>query len=125
MWRKSLRADYDPIVDIRPIRASSKSIGTGTDPQNPILAAVRETLKYSVKPSDMIADRNWFLELTRQLNKMRFIASGGILKDILRQDEESEKEMLLLREAESADELVSVYFDWFKPLQRYKRKNEQ
>ena len=123
MWRKSLRADYDPIVDIRPIRGSSKSIGS--DPQNPVIAAARETLKYSVKPTDMIADRIWFLELTRQVNKMRFIASGGILKDILRPDEESEKEMLLLRDAEEADGLPSVYYDWHKQLQRYKRKAEQ
>ncbi|KEM81862.1 replication family protein, partial [Escherichia coli 7-233-03_S3_C1] len=39
-----------------------------------------ETLKYSVKPEDMANDPEWFLELTRQLHKRRFISTGGALK---------------------------------------------
>jgi hypothetical protein len=33
-------------------------------------------LKYCTKESDMVADREWFLELTSQLHKMRAIATG-------------------------------------------------
>ncbi len=40
-------------------------------------SAVAETLKYSVKPEDMANDPEWFLELTRQLHKRRFISTGG------------------------------------------------
>ncbi|WP_176687188.1 protein rep, partial [Escherichia coli] len=35
------------------------------------------TLKYSTKPADMVADPEWFLELTRQTHKRRFVATGG------------------------------------------------
>jgi hypothetical protein len=41
------------------------------------MPGIRETLKYSVKPSDMMADVCWFLEMTRQLAKLRFIAWAG------------------------------------------------
>ena len=53
-----------------------------------------ETLKYAVKPDDIIADnenpksREWFYELTRQTHKLRFVATGGVLKDALRRDED-------------------------------------
>ena len=42
--------------------------------------AVAETLKYSTKPADMVADPEWFLELTRQTHKRRFVATGGALR---------------------------------------------
>jgi hypothetical protein len=119
-WRDALRIDYDPVVDVRPVRAATtisvEANGTG------IVGAIRETLKYSVKPSDMKADVAWFLEITRQLRKLRFIASGGLLKDVLRPEEETEEQLLLLREAEQSDEKASVFFDWNRPVQRYKRQ---
>ncbi|MDI5349339.1 protein rep [Salmonella enterica subsp. enterica serovar Kentucky] len=30
----------------------------------------------------MVADPEWFLELTRQTHKRRFVATGGALKDV-------------------------------------------
>ncbi|MDI5829362.1 protein rep, partial [Salmonella enterica subsp. enterica serovar Kentucky] len=47
-----------------------------------IRAMGAETLKYSTKPADMVADPEWFLELTRQTHKRRFVATGGALKDV-------------------------------------------
>jgi hypothetical protein len=82
---------------------------------------VRETLKYSVKPSDMKVDAAWFLELTRQLRKLRFIASGGVLKNVLRPEAESEKDLLLLREAKPSDEKASMFFAWKWAQKRYRR----
>ncbi|MDI5568585.1 protein rep, partial [Salmonella enterica subsp. enterica serovar Kentucky] len=43
-----------------------------------VRGAVAETLKYSTKPADMVADPEWFLELTRQTHKRRFVATGGM-----------------------------------------------
>ncbi|MFN6483572.1 MULTISPECIES: protein rep [unclassified Nostoc] len=37
-------------------------------------------LKSQVKESDLMGDKEWFLELTRQLHKSRAIAVGGILR---------------------------------------------
>jgi plasmid rolling circle replication initiator protein Rep len=114
VWRLALRVDYNPVVDVRVVRrAASREDG--------IMPAVRETLKYSVKPSDMKADAAWFLELTRQLHKLRFIACGGVLKGVLRPEEEAEEELLLLRDAAPCEEKVSVYFNWQRAPKRYKR----
>jgi hypothetical protein len=112
MWREGLRADYDPIVDVRAVKGE---VGD-------VVPAARETLKYSVKPADMKADPGWFLEMTRQLRKLRFIASGGLLKDVLRPEEETAEDLLLLGEGESADEEPDVFFDWKRPEKRYKRR---
>ncbi|MBE3060613.1 protein rep, partial [Klebsiella pneumoniae] len=52
-----------------------------------------ETLKYSTKPADMVADPKWFLELTRQTHKRRFVAAGGALQDVLKRDQETDADM--------------------------------
>jgi hypothetical protein len=116
MWRKASRVDYNPVVEVRAVKD-----GPGRD----ILSAVRETFKYSVKPSDMKTDPQWFLELTIQLRNLRFIASGGLLKNVLPPEEESEKDLLLLREAEATDEKASVFFGWKPVPKRYKRKRPE
>src|ERR1035441_11017409 len=65
----------------------------------------------------------WLLELTRQLDKLRFIASGGVLKDILRERDKETNEDLLLRENSDGEstEAVKLFFDWRRPVRRYKR----
>jgi plasmid rolling circle replication initiator protein Rep len=114
MWRRALRVNYSPVMHIRKVKGLTRGRGD-------TLAGVRETLKYSVKPSDMKADVPWFLEITRQLQSLRFIASGGVLKDVLRPDEESQEDLLLLRESEPSDEKASVFFGWKAVQKRYKR----
>ena len=86
--------------------------------------AVAETLKYSVKPSDMTSDAEWLLEMTRQVHKLRFIASGGVLKDILKEGEESERDLLLADEQGEGKEKEKpdLYFDWRKEIKRYSKR---
>lgn len=73
LWKKALKADYDPIIDIRKCFGGSKSIA--------------EACKYAVKPSDIICE-DWDLTveqvrvLDEALNRRRFIGLGGIFKDI-------------------------------------------
>lgn len=109
MWRKAMKLDYNPILDIRVIRQ-------GKYPMD----LVPEILKYCTKESDMVADREWFLELTRQLYKMRTIATGGILKQYL-SELEQEPDDLIGAEAESEIEQVgSLYFGWKPKDRKYK-----
>lgn len=115
MWRRALRVEYNPVVDIRAVKSAARQSWD-------IMRAVRETLKYSVKPSDMKADAPWFLEITRQLRNLRFVASGGVLKDVLRPDEESQEDLLLLRESQPCDEKASVFFGWKIVQKRYRHK---
>ena len=43
----------------------------------------------------MVADPEWFLELTRQTHKRRFVATGGALKDVLKLDQETDADMVI------------------------------
>lgn len=93
LWRSVLRVDYMPIIDVRAVKAKTRKRQEVVSADDAIKSAIMETLKYSVKPSDMIGkgtvqDNAWFYELTRQCFKLRFVASGGVLKDALKRDED-------------------------------------
>lgn len=110
MWRKSLRVDYNPVLDIQAVKK-------GKQPMD----LVPELLKYCVKESDLVADKEWFLELTRQMNKMKCVTTGGVLKDYLK-DLESEPEDFIGKDDEG-EEFVDeghLYFGWKRRDKKYK-----
>lgn len=112
MWRKSMRLDYNPILDVQAVKE-------GNQP----MELVPELLKYCTKESDMIADREWFLELTRQMHKLRAIATGGVLKEYLRELEQEPED--LIGEGDSLeDDSGSLYFGWKRREKKYKLVNE-
>lgn len=122
LWRESLKADYDPIVYVEAVKPKRGRPAKGqTLPA--LVNAARETLKYSVKPADMTADEAWLLEITRQLDKLRFIASGGVLRDILGEGDKETEEDLLLRENSDGEAAESgkLFFNWRRTVRRYKR----
>lgn len=115
VWREVGRLDYDPICDARAVR---------TRGENSIRDAVAETLKYSVKASDMKADPAWFLELTRQTFRTRAIASGGLLKDVFR-DEAGQEDLLKPdggEEEAATDEAPELRFTWSNEKRDYRRR---
>jgi len=120
LWRRALRVEYDPSVHVQAPKPKRAAKRNGT-PSAALMDAARETLKYALKPEDMTSDRAWFKEVTRQSYKLRFIASGGILKDVLREDQETNADLLLPGDGE-ADESPRLYFDWHRPVRRYKRR---
>ena len=77
LWQSALKINYTPIVNVKIVKPKLGVEGDG------IAAAVCETLKYSVKPDDLVSDRNWLLGLTEQLHKVRAVAVGGVLKQYL------------------------------------------
>ena len=110
LWRSCLRADYDPVVDIRAI----------SEDLSPTVV-VPEILKYCVKEADLVADREWFLELTRQMRYVRTVATGGLLKDYLKQLEE-EPEDLIGNDRDNSDEELDeghLLFEWKNLRKRY------
>ena len=111
LWQECMRVNYRPIVDIRTVKARRGAPG-----EKPLRRALAETLKYAVKPSDMHGE--WLIELTRQVHKLRFVASGGVLRNMLREFEESEQDLLLYGEdGEGAD--PALFFDWRREIRRY------
>ncbi len=111
LWKSSLRVDYDPVVDIRAIKRDHSP--------NELIP---EILKYSVKESDLVADREWFLELTRQMYKMRTVATGGVLKQYLKQLEEEPEDLIGRDEIKTEDEINEghLLFNWKSEDRKYK-----
>jgi plasmid rolling circle replication initiator protein Rep len=108
MWKKSMRLDYKPILDVQAVKQ-------GNQP----MELIPELLKYCTKESDLVTDREWFLELTRQMYKMRCIATGGVLKEYLRELEE-EPENLIGEDGLAEDEFGRLHFGWKRSEKKYR-----
>lgn len=124
LWGDCMRLDYTPMVDVRAVKARPvEGAETATEAMGMALQrAVAETLKYSVKPGDMTDDPEWFLELTRQTHKRRFVATGGALKDVLRVDDETDADMVMADgDADGLDDGSRLAFNWREGERRYRR----
>lgn len=107
LWQKSLRVDYKPILDVQALK-----------PQDSLIGLLAEVIKYSVKESDITSDREWFLELTRQLHRSKAIALGGVLREYMKDLEEEPDD--LIGKDDEGEELVDeghLYFGW-KPREK-------
>lgn len=124
LWRDVMRVNYDPNVDVRAVKPRKPKDGESMASATAELlrGAVAETLKYSTKPSDMVADPEWFLELTRQTHKRRFVATGGALKDVLKLEQETDQDMVIADDiSEGDDDGTRLAFEWERPVKKYKR----
>lgn len=113
LWQQSLRIDYQPVLDVKAIK-----------PHNSAIALIPEILKYQTKESDLVADREWFLELTRQLHKTRAVAVGGVLRSYMRELED-EPDDLVGEDGEPEVDEGHVYFDWRRKEKRYRMTSSQ
>ena len=107
MWKRCLRLDYSPILDVQAVKR-------GQEP----MSLVPELLKYCVKESDLVADQAWFLELTRQMHKMRCVATGGVLKEYLK-DLEQEPDDLIGQQESGDEDLAEFWAVWKTRERRY------
>ena len=109
-WQESMRDDSITQVDIRAMKGEK---------------AIAEVLKYAVKESDLVESPEWLFELTRQVRNLRFIATGGLLKNMLK-EEITEQEMIVGDESESdgeTEDVVSLLATWLPTMNRYKAKH--
>lgn len=113
MWRKSLRLDYNPVLDVQAVKQ-------GKQP----MELVPELLKYCTKESDLVEDREWFLELTRQLHKMKCVTTGGVLKTYLKALEEEPDDLIGESDETDSNDEGTLYFGWKRWDKRYKLLND-
>lgn len=111
LWRDCLRIDYNPIMDVQAVKQGHKP-----------MELVPEILKYCTKESDLTTDRDWFLELTRQMHKTRAIATGGVLKEYLKELEQEPEDLIHTDEDQGDGEVDegSLWFGWKRPEKRYR-----
>jgi plasmid rolling circle replication initiator protein Rep len=107
MWRRSLQIDYNPVLDIQAVKHGSQP----TD-------LVPELLKYCVKESDLVNNREWFLELTRQMHGLKLIATGGMLKQFLKELEDEPEDLIGEDGTQEDEDFAKLYFGW----KRYEKK---
>ena len=113
LWRKSLRVDYNPSIDVKAIK-----------PRESPAVLIPEILKYQTKPSDLVADRTWFLEMTRQMYGTKSISLGGVLREFFR-DLEKDPDDLIGKDSADDSQVDEghLYFSWKRKEKRYKLKN--
>ena len=108
LWQEAMRDPTITQVDIRSVK-----------PGDDLTEAVRETLKYSMKVTDVLQDPDFLFCLTKQLHKTRFIASGGIFKDILK-DELTDAEMIEGEEETDGEQIeANMRFKYQYGLRKY------
>ncbi|WP_416361265.1 protein rep, partial [Klebsiella quasipneumoniae] len=81
LWRECLGVSYDANVDVRAVKPrkpkDGESLACAT--AELVRGAVAETLKYSTKPADMVANLKGFPEMPAQTQNPRFLAPAGPL----------------------------------------------
>ena len=118
-WRGAMRDDSIISVDVRIADRQNGKKLTGQE----IVKSVSETLKYSVKPSDMLQDRSWVVELIKQVHNLRFLAAGGLLKGVFVKRKLTNDEMIHTGENEKKGEEIAELSYWWRTFEkRYARK---
>lgn len=136
LWRQSLRADYDPICDVRIIKPRKKDMAKGYDTskvidgvstewtKDALMASVSEVVKYAVKPSDTKAEtddsKRFVCELFSELQNVRCVALGGVFKEYLKKSDKEHKESDGLDV--EPEILANFFFGWRDSIKRYQHQ---
>jgi plasmid rolling circle replication initiator protein Rep len=124
LWQSCLKTDYVPILDVRVVKPTKGTSDDSSDTSNTVmLRAICETLKYAVKPSDLLADPRWLGELTKQLQKTRAISVGGCLREFFSEDDPEDLINGEIEEDEKTEDDAILDFIWSSVVKRYKKGN--
>jgi len=129
LWKESMQIAYDPIVNVQAVKPKKNG-------DQDMLGAILETFKYSIKPSDLIGDnekeikendKEWLIELTSQLHKTRAVATGGILKEYLKDLDNEPEDLIHVNEDGKQEEStgISVIFDWQQRCKHYLMETDE
>jgi len=113
LWRKAMRLDYDPVVDVRTVKPNARR------GKNALESAIAEIAKYSTKPGQLTEDGEWLRVYAEQTHRLRFVDSGGVLRGILADDYD---DLIHVDEddgdGDGGDE-PDLYFAWDRPSKHY------
>lgn len=114
LWRKSLRVDYQPVLDVQAVKA-----------RGDLTPLVAEIVKYQTKPTHLIGyggegDREWFLEYTRQIHGTRALSIGGIFRNYFRELEEEPIDLIGEDETDVSEDFGQLTFNWKRRDKKYR-----
>ena len=116
LWQSCLKVDYLPHASVQAIKAG-KGLGD-VEAAEDLMKQICHTLKYSVKPEDLVSDQAWLTELTTQLHKTRAVAVGGVFKTFI-SDEEPEDLIHSELDEDEPEGDCSIWFGWREAVARY------
>lgn len=96
MWKKSCRLDYTPIVDVRVIKGDVRDIAP-------------EILKYTVKPLQLLGDKEFLIQLTYQMKNVQTISTSGLFKKYLSIIENEQQDLIATDSTNVDDEHQLMY----------------
>jgi len=120
LWMQSLRVDYLPVVHIQTVKSKNKE-----DP-NDYSAAIVELIKYEMKLAELESYPDFLRAVALQLVRVRALQTGGVVKEIIKDDEATDDEMIRPSDEEKAEELLSgtICFNWKRNERRYKKSKQ-
>jgi plasmid rolling circle replication initiator protein Rep len=116
LWRDCLGVEYDPSIAVRVVKSSSTQ---KAELNQELMKGFCEVLKYSLKPEDLVTNKDWLLEITTQLHKTRAVAVGGIFRQYISEREPED----LIGEDENPEDTsgLPIWFGWREALARYSK----
>ncbi|NEO24880.1 protein rep [Moorena sp. SIO4A5] len=115
MWQKSLRCDYQPILDVQALKSKDSLIGL-----------IAEVVKYQTKPSTFThlqgeQDKEWFLEYTRQIHGTKAISVGGVFREYFKSLEQEPEDLIGHdEESETSTDDTHLMFEWKRGEKKYR-----
>lgn len=122
LWKEALRVDYTPILYIKAVKSL-------TGENQGMKESVMETFKYAVKTEDILTEKDnasmsnqqFLVEITKQLLNARLIATGGILKQYLKELEREPEDYIHtdIEQDEGGDKLGYLLAEWNTYIKHY------
>lgn len=113
-WKSAMRVEYTPSVYVQAVKSKKEG--------QTLQAAVVETLKYATKAEDSLNDPEWLYAITEQLHKLRFIATGGTLKDLLKDDMTNAEMIAGDDPVDTPAEDPQLWFNWMPTTRQYMKR---
>lgn len=116
-WAKALKVPEASIIHpfIRAVKGGKEEVAK----------SVLEVVKYAVKTKTMEPmlktkeGQKWFLELDNQLCGTRAVNLGGTFKQLMKDDDITDEEMILQDKTEMGNFIHDVRYDWFASEKHY------